>query len=166
MAGKSPGQFALAMSIMAKSLGEASNAVGAEACFAAGEYLVRNTPIDTGQAKSNWQASRVRPRTKTRPAYYPGGLAAGQAKASTEGPNMAAAIAQIRTECESRRKNQRMYLTNNLDYIEKLDAEGGNRGTSQFMRAATQRAAEVLKDSQLFRKALSGKAGVFKMESF
>lgn len=160
MAGKSPGQFALAMSIMAKSLGEASNAVGAEACFAAGEYLVKNTPIDTGKAKSNWQASRVRPRSKSREAYSPG------KRGNTAAENISAAVDQIRGQCESRRKNQRMYLTNNLDYIEKLDAQGGNKGTPQFMRAAIQRAEEVLKDSQLFRKALSGKAGVFKMENF
>ena len=118
MAGKSASEVALGLRIRAKGFGEASNIVGAEACLAGGEYLVRSTPIDTGQAKSNWQASRGFPRTTTRRAY-----AVGE-RGSTAEQNISAAIAQIRAECNSRTRNQQMFLTNHLDYIEKLDKSG------------------------------------------
>ena len=154
MAGKSGAEVALGLKIKARGLGEASNIVGAEACLAAGEYLVRNTPIDTGQAKSNWQASRGFPRTTTRRAYAVG------KKGTTAEQNISAAIAQIRAECASRTRNQQMFLTNNLDYIQKLNKSGGNMGTPQFLQRAAQIARQVLRDNNLFTKALSGKAGV------
>lgn len=154
MAGKSGAEVAAGLKIIAKGIGEASNLVGAQACLSAGIYLARNTPIDTGQAKSNWQASRVRPRTSTRTAYAVG------KKGTTAEANISATIAQIRSQCASRRNNQQMFLTNNLDYIEKLNRSGGNMGTSGFLRTASQIAQQVLRDSNLFKKALTGKASV------
>jgi hypothetical protein len=170
MAGNSAQQFANRMRIKARGLGEASNAMGARAAFQAGKYLVKYTPIDTGQAKSNWQASRVSPRTRTRPAYAKGRYD------STEAQNEAAAISQILHECLARTKNQQMFLTNNLPYISKLESSYDtikrkrpvpqSKYRSGFFRKAVQIAQHVLRDSRMFRDALKGKKISVSVEQF
>jgi len=168
MPGKSPEEFRTRVKIIAEGLGKASNAVGAQACYLAGEYLAKYTPIDTGQAKSNWQASRVSPRTVRRGAYASG------IWGSTEGANEAATIAQIRKECVARKKNQQMFLTNNLPYISKLDAAYDTikrkfptppaKYRRGFFQVAVQRAAEAIRNSRAFKQALAGKGASIRME--
>jgi len=157
--------FAKGMRKRGSALGEAANALGAQAATAIGKSLVQNTPIDEGTAKSNWQLSRVRPRTRTRDAYAKGKFG------STETANETAAIAQIVREAQARQKNQQLFITNNLHYIGKLessyDDEDVKRKTppppakykSGFVIIALQNGREVIRNTRLIRQALTG-AGV------
>ena len=160
-----PEQFSKRMRQYGKQLGEAANLIGAQAGVAIGKSVVRGTPIDTGRAKSNWQASRVNPRTRTRPAYAKGKYD------STEAANEAAAIAQIVAECRSRKNNQPLFITNNLDYIGLLESsyiDGGHKRKTPvpqskyqpgFVQIALQAGREEIRNTQLIKRALS-EAGI------
>ena len=160
------GTFPKRMRIYGSQLGEAVNILGANAGIAIGISLVRDTPIDEGTAKSNWQASRTNPRTRTRDAYASGKYG------STETANEAAAIAHIVEQFKGRRKNQPIFLTNNLPYIAKLDSSYDTikrknpppppKYTSGFVRVALLKGREIIRDTRLIKRALSqsGVSGV------
>lgn len=160
-----PEQFSKRVRLYGKQLGEAANLIGAQAGVAIGKSLVRGTPIDTGQAKSNWQASRESPRTRIRPAYVKGKYD------STEAANEAAAIAQIVAECRARKNNQQLYITNNLSYIGLLESsyfDGGHKRKTPvpqakygpgFVQIALQAGREEIRNTRLIKRALS-EAGI------
>ena len=160
-----PTEFSKRMRQYGKQVGEAANAIGAQAGIAIGKSVVQGTPIDTGQAKSNWQASRVRPSTQTRPAYVKGKYD------STESQNETAAIAQIVSQFAARKNNEPLYLTNNLRYIGLLESsyfDGGHKRKTPvpqskyrpgFVQIALQAGRESIQNTALIKKALS-QAGI------
>jgi hypothetical protein len=145
------------------ALGAAANALGAQVGIAIGKSLVTLTPSDTGAAKSNWQGSRVRPRTVKRTAYAVGEFS------KTDSANEAAAIAQITSQFKARKKNQPLYITNGLHYIGRLEESYNEikresptppaRHKSGFFIIAVQEGKNVLRNTKLIRQALTN-AGV------
>ena len=155
-----PPAFAKRMRKIGTTLGKASNALGAQAGIAIGASLIKDTPIDTGAAKSNWQASRINPKTGTRDAFARGRYG------DTELANETAAIAQIIQQFKARKNNQQLFLTNNLDYIGLLESsyhletvrrkkpKPPARYTSGFVRVALQKGRETIRNTRLIRQAL------------
>lgn len=145
------------------ALGAAANALGAKAGIAIGKSLVRLTPSDVGTAKSNWQGSRIRPRGRKRLAYAVGEFS------KTDVANEAAAIAQITASFMARKKNQPLFITNNLDYIGRLEQsyddikreqpKPPSRHKSKFFFISLQEGRNVLRNTKLIRQALTN-AGV------
>lgn len=114
-----------------RSFGKKMNAHGARVAYNA-DQLVRRvalavdatvviaTPVDTGRARSNWQAAIGGPVSGFMPeAYVPG------KEGSTGAANVQAATDQARGVIAGYKAGQTIHITNNLDYIGAL-----NRGTS------------------------------------
>ena len=65
--------------------------------------VIKDTPVDTGRARGNWQTSMDSPAT-------------GETDRKGEGP----ALAEVSQEAESFGAGKIIYLTNNLPYIYRL----------------------------------------------
>lgn len=92
------------------------------------EELVERTPIDTGQAKSNWLVSIWGPMGGTRPPFAPG------FKGSTKLANERATIADGQYRINQFRITfgmEKIYITNNLDYILMLET-GSSKSQAPF----------------------------------
>jgi len=159
----SPQEFKGWMNSLEKKMKLAANFMGARVAFVTGRHIVSQTPIDTGQAKSNWQASINRPRTRTRKAYAAGTYG------STTDANVSAAVNQIGEVCMRRSNNRPIYLTNNLHYIGLLDSSYDTYKSKQnpvsgqynqaFVHRGIQAGLETARNLRIIKKALSS-AGV------
>lgn len=77
--------------------------------------LVMETPVDTGQARSNWQVTIGQPATGVVDTFVPGGFG------STRGQNaMESTIAGLNV-LDAKKPGQDVWITNNLPYISKLN---------------------------------------------
>ena len=111
-----PEIFALEMRGRARELERSINRIVVIGSKAIARALTHEfTPVDTGQAISNWQGALGSPKTGTLPASPAGeyGSTAGAAAAIAERP-IAAAIA-------GRQTGQDVWISNNLDYINDLN---------------------------------------------
>lgn len=96
--------------------------------------LLNNTPIDTGQAISNWQVSLTGPIRNQIPSYVPG------QKGSTKNIVIANAIGQAVGILGARRRGQVIYLGNALPYIAELNRGSSSQAPAGFIDAAFMRA--------------------------
>jgi hypothetical protein len=102
------------------------------------ESVVLNTPVDTSQALSNWQVTFLKPSAGTRTAYYVG------SRGSTEAESASQTLAVGRNRIKLKSKGESLFISNQLDYILKL--EYGNRFSKpgMFAAKAVQKGLEVL----------------------
>ena len=123
MASKNRIELAMFQKALAKRASQVEKAAVRKiqaASKAAHETVVLATPVDTGQARSNWLTRRNSPNRAVIDAHAPGkNLGRGELA------NAATAIALGRREIETVRIGDKLFITNNLDYIAAL-----NRGTS------------------------------------
>ena len=82
--------------------------------------VVTDTPVDTGQARSNWQVNLNSPANGTRTAFVPG------KKGSTGLDNIIAAVEVGTNHIDQYNGGEEIHITNNLSYIGDL-----NDGTSK-----------------------------------
>lgn len=87
--------------------------------------LIYETPVDTSQALSNWQASLVYPTSKSIPAYKEG------EQGSTKEYSAAKAYLAAQRMIKQKKPRIDLVLTNNLPYIHKLNL-GGSKQQSAF----------------------------------
>jgi hypothetical protein len=86
------------------------------------EYLILNTPVNTTQALSNWQVSWGSPERSTRSAYVEG--KGGETwELSTE-----EATLQANLVLSSPVQGRDLYITNNIGYIDALNAGKSKQG--------------------------------------
>lgn len=90
--------------------------------------VVQGTPVDTGRARGNWQASINAPRTNALETTDKNGgatISAGQSAVNKAAGNV-------------------FYLTNNLPYIERLEFEGWSKqAPSGWVRTAIERTKQI-----------------------
>ena len=90
--------------------------------------VVQGTPVDTGRARGNWQASINAPRTNQLETTDKNGgatISAGQSAVSKAAGNV-------------------FYLTNNLPYIYRLEFEGWSKqAPSGWVRTAIERTKQI-----------------------
>jgi hypothetical protein len=97
-------------------------------CMSLMRDVVDGTPVDTGRARGNWQASTGSPITATLQA---------------EDKNGRATINKGRPAAKDAAGNV-FYLTNNLPYIYRLEFEGwSNQAPQGWVRTAVQRAKAI-----------------------
>lgn len=106
-----------------------------DAAKAAGEAMVRGTPVDTGLARSNNIASLDAPVDIVIPPYYPIPQGTDPDKFD-ETQNADAAIRQHAEVIDQRQPGQDIFFTNNVDYAFDLDQLGTSRQSSHFTDAA------------------------------
>lgn len=109
------GQFANLMKERAASLPVRVNEIKQEIATIGLVQLVQNTPVDTGEAVSNWQVGMDQMPVGTRPPFVPG------IDRSTEEQNKLAVLAEAKAPLASSKPGQTIHLTNNTEYIRELN---------------------------------------------
>src|SRR3990167_418826 len=118
------GELATRLEVYASSVASNSTRVVMEAATAALDAVVRATPVDKGDAKSNWLIGLNSPRDgEVIPAYASG------RHGSTAGACEAGAMAAGRAEIAKYRARGAgsIWLSNSVPYIRKLTDEGWSR---------------------------------------
>lgn len=117
------------------------------------QYLVESTPVDTGQARSNWRVSLVNRTFSVIPPYVPGRhLGIG------ERGNASAAIAAGNAEISKLRAGPKsgagsaVFITNNTSYIEKLNNGWSDQHPGGFIEGAALIAQKEIRNFRLLRR--------------
>ena len=116
-----------------------------QVALVADRELVLSTPVDTGRARSNWFVNLNSPNRQIFEPYVPG------EKGSTASSNSQAAIDQAVLTIFKRQIGQDIYISNNLDYIGKLNEGSSAQAPAQFVEAAVQRAVNVVKGARIVK---------------
>lgn len=108
-------QFATLSRNRAKTIERRVNEIKVEAVTAGLFSLAQSTPVDKGDAVSNWQVGVGAAKTGVLPAYVPG------ESQSTEAANRQAMLEAARGPLKTVKPGDAVHLTNNLHYIVDLD---------------------------------------------
>lgn len=129
------GDFARRINILARVVDKNINDTVKWCALAIDQTVVLATPVDTGRARSNWRVSLGEPiRTVIEP-YSP--LASGNDPSKIgENSNAAAALAQGREVISRRKPEQEIYISNNVNYIERLNAGWSAQAEAGFVQQA------------------------------
>jgi hypothetical protein len=107
-----------------------ANLIKRRAALAIDAAVVISTPVDTGRARSNWQANLGGPADGTLEAYAPG--TAG----STGAANTSAALDQAKAVIAGSRPQEAIHITNNLPYIGRLNDGHSAQAPAGFVEVA------------------------------
>lgn len=100
------------------------------------EEVIWATPVDTGRARSNWRVGVGSPNLGTRAPFAPGfKLGLG------ESANAGAAINSGSSIINSAPRNVPLFISNNLPYINKLNAGSSKQAPANFIERALARGA-------------------------
>lgn len=133
--------FANRMRRHAANVERNANALVRKAALAVDATVVLATPVDTGRARSNWQASLDGPARGTREAYAPG-TAGNTAAANTQ-----AAQDQAKAVIAAQRPGQAIHITNNLPYIGRLNDGHSAQAPAGFVQTAVLRGLAAVQAS-------------------
>ena len=109
--------FALDLSQFAEKAGEAANAVISKICLDLAYAIVLKTPVDTGRARANWQASIGQPVSHTMEF-------GGDTGSNAVAPNKSRASEFAKANAEAaafQAPGNVFYISNNLPYIASLE---------------------------------------------
>ena len=107
--------------------------------------LVTYTPVDTGQAISNWRVGIGRPEVETRGALAPG------VKGSTAGANRSQAYEVGARLIDSAAPGQTVFISNHLPYIGRLNDGYSGQAPAGFVELAEQSGELTVKRVRLFK---------------
>jgi len=139
-----PGQFSRRMNIRAHGLPEAINRLVRAVALAADQAVVLATPVDTGNARSNWQVGLNAPVVSERTPYAPGNrLGLG------EQANAQAAMEQARQVVAGRGFGQSVWISNNVNYIGKLNEGFSRQAPANFVEMGILAAVEAARQGKL-----------------
>ena len=137
-------QFSKRMADLGNLVEQNSKTITQKVAYAVVKEVVEKTPVDTGQAKSNWRASLGSPITEPRGPFFPGKFG------STALNNTTTALDAARRVIAQYQSGGSIYFTNNLAYIELLNQGHSKQAPAGFVEAAvdagiaTVRASRVL----------------------
>lgn len=107
-----------------------ANQLKRKAALACDAAVVLATPVDTGRARSNWQASLNAPAGSTIEPYATG------SQGSSAGQNAQAAIEQGKGVIGQAQSGDGIYITNNLPYIGRLNDGYSAQAPAGFVQEA------------------------------
>lgn len=120
-------QFAVRMKGQGAAIPNRADQVVRQIALAADRALVMGTPVDTGRARANWQATLGEPATGTIDGGFTGSRRAGTVRDPTA--RNAAVIAAYRGGTS-------IFLTNNLPYIVPLNNGHSKQQPAGFVERA------------------------------
>lgn len=150
------GELSRQMRQLADTLPERANEAKQTLASTINADLLRVTPVDTGQAISNWQVTLDAPATEPRPPYAPAhegymkqteGVKSWAHKADpevTRQANSAPASEAAKATIDSALPGQPIYVTNPVEYIELLDQGHSSQTPALFVDRAIILGQEVL----------------------
>ena len=101
--------------------------------------VIDGTPVDTGRARSNWQAS-IDARNEIVIQPYAPGRRLGRG----EGANKGAAIATANAVIDRRKTEEKLFIQNNVPYIRLLNAGSSQQAPDMFVQMAVLRGIRLL----------------------
>lgn len=124
-----------------------------EAALEADRVAVRETPVRTGLARSNWVATIGSPYSGTIPPYRPGPPdkkrpGGGKGDRANAGGARKQAEQVIRTWTPD--NPRAIYITNNVDYIEQINFGGPANAAQNMLAKAVQAATKTV--GSIFRR--------------
>lgn len=135
---KSLKQFAIDMTKLGRAVPDRADKVVRQLALAADRALVQATPVDTGRARANWQASLGSPAVGVVGSPAPRGT---RAFPDPSGAN-AAVIAGYKG-------GDSIFLTNNLPYIEALNNGHSKQAPENFVETAIARVETAARRARL-----------------
>lgn len=142
------GDFAKNLRQAAKDLPVRVNALKVQVAATANNDLVRSTPVDTGEAMSNWIVQADSAATDVRPAFVPsprgyvskkGGAHVWTHKVDpdiTRSNNLAPALQAAQSTLDSIQPEQTIHITNNVPHIGYLNDGSATHAPVQFVERA------------------------------
>lgn len=120
------GSFSKRIKILGDRVVENAAQIARRAALAVDQTVVFATPVDTGRARSNWQVRLGQAAGGTLPE--PSSAEGGAQRAVSEGQRV---IPQFKGDGE-------IHITNNLDYIQKLNEGSSAQAPEGFVEIAVQ----------------------------
>lgn len=139
-------EFVRRIEIQASRIKDNANKIKRKAALAIDQTVVLATPVDTGRARSNWVVQLNTPNTTIREPYSPGtklGLA--------DSANASAAINQGSSVISQAKPGDSIYISNNLDYINKLNDGSSRQAPEQFVQKAVDEAINAISNERLLK---------------
>ena len=118
-------------------------AIARQVAILVDQAVVTSTPVDTGRARSNWQAHLGAPVSGTVDALFPG------RGGSTGEQNTAASLAAARAVISGFRGESSIHITNNLEYIEDLNRGSSAQAPAQFVESAVLTGVNAARNSRI-----------------
>jgi hypothetical protein len=136
--------LATQMRTLQKRLGAFGNETSKDVARTILNDLVQVTPVDVGEALSNWQLTLNTPAVSDIPAYVPspkGRVVAGKwvhkvDPALTAQANITPTLNAANGVLAAKQPGQTIFITNNIPYIEDLDQGGSTQAPAGFVDRA------------------------------
>ena len=154
------GQMSKQLRNLAQTLPERVNTIRKQIARTINFDLLQTTPVDTGNAVSNWQITLDSPAEDIRPAFVPykegymkqtNGERAWTHRANTEvtrQQNIGPAMELANQTIDSATPEQPIHITNNLPYIQALD-EGHSTQAELFVDRAILLGSDVVSRAKI-----------------
>jgi hypothetical protein len=148
MAADDLASFARRIRIQANRVQDGADEATIACASAVATELVESTPVDTGRAISNWDASLGPKVAVYRPAAVPG------EKGSTRSGSVAEALGRMLraiTAYKSGTSGGSINITNAAPYIERLNAGSSSQAPAGFIESAIQRGRAAIRNVRIFK---------------
>jgi hypothetical protein len=132
----SPKSFAARMKTLGKAVQTNSQAAIIRTAAAVNQAVIIATPVDTGRARNNWQVDL------------------GQAPTSELEPedrSGQAAISRNNETIQARQPGQDIYISNNVQYIQRLNDGWSAQAPENFVEKAVQVGIQHIKEAKLLK---------------
>lgn len=136
-------QFARRMEGRASQLEDNANGLKKDVAILLMSELSNTTPVDTGNAVSNWQVGLGAAVGTERGPHAPG------YKGSTQQANVRATIAEAAMVIDTALPGESIHVSNNADYIGDLDRGTSGQAPTGMTKAAKAKAKALIIGSQI-----------------
>lgn len=130
-------------------VGDGMNRIMKTAAGAVDREVIYGTPVDKGEARSNWVTTRNAPFAGKIPPYAP-----GRKLGLGERANAQAAIAQgaVAIERFNVNSDKSIHITNNVGHIGKLNQGSSAQAPAMFVQMGVQAGLVAIKGAKIIRR--------------
>ncbi len=138
------GQFSRRIQVLGDRIEKNANLVKRKVALAVDQAVVLGTPVDTGNARSNWLVSLSQPRQDQISPYAPGNkLGRGERANAQNAINQGASVVGVA------RTGQDIYIVNNVDYIGDLNQGSSRQAPANFVEMAVLSGSQVVNSARV-----------------
>ena len=143
-------RFARRMDVRGRQVTDNMSRAVRRVALAVDQAVVLGTPVDTGYARSNWLVSIGEPREEPLEGPYAPGRKLGKG----ETKNAQAALAQGQQAIDQQDPGQDIWISNNVDYIGRLNEGSSEQAPAQFVEEAVANGASVVRNVRVFSETV------------
>lgn len=130
------GEFARRIRRRARQIEEGVDEVVIKTAGAVNQAVVLATPVDTGRARANWQVGLGAPERAVR---------------EEEDPSGSGTIGRNNLVISGRAPRQTIYLSNNVDYIGRLNEGSSSQAPAGFVEEAVAAGVRAVRSARVIR---------------